>query len=275
MATETRGALVDIGLLAGITVLLATGLGGLLVGSPDGWWVVAIHGIVGLAFLPLLALKLARVWDRLPAVVGSRSVALSVALTVATLAALATGIGWVLGVAPSVGPLAPLVVHGLLGILVATLLAGHLMRRFHRPARSSLADRRAAIRSGGLLVAGALAWRAQGAVNRARALAPRRFTGSRETGSDAGNEFPVTSWVADDPDPIRLEDWQLRVDGRVDRPLSLSAPALDHRPASSDRAVLDCTSGWYSVHEWAGVRLGGSWRPPGSTRTPGGCPSGR
>lgn len=242
--------LLDWSLFVAVVTLLVTGLASLLVGTPDGWWVLAVHGVAGLVLVPLVAAKLWRVRDRLR---RPRGVAGSVLLAGTALAALATGVAWVLGVGVRVGPFPPLVVHAVLGLLVAPLLLGHLRRRIHDPRAVSLRDRRTALRYGGLLVGGTLAWRAQSAANRLRGVAPRRFTGSREDGSDAGNAFPVTSWVADDPDPVVVEDWTLRVDGLVDAPRTFDHADLPD--GSRERTLLDCTSGWYSDHEWRGVRV--------------------
>lgn len=66
--------------------------------------------------------------------------------------------------------------------------------------------------------------------------------------------MPVTMWAADDPDPVDLAGWTLEVDGAVESPLS-----LDYQDLESDtslQATLDCTSGWYSVQNWQGVRVG-------------------
>lgn len=84
---------------------------------------------------------------------------------------------------------------------------------------TDLEGRRTALSYLALVGTGALAWRAQILTNRVltTAGAERRFTGSREEGSDAGNVFPVTSWVANDPDPIDIEEWTLRVGGAVER----------------------------------------------------------
>jgi DMSO/TMAO reductase YedYZ molybdopterin-dependent catalytic subunit len=81
--------------------------------------------------------------------------------------------------------------------------------------------------------------------------AKRRFTGSYELGSFGGNDaFPPTSWVADSPAPV---DGPLRVDGLVERKLSLDAASLD--ASDSVEALLDCTSGWYTRQRWGGVRV--------------------
>jgi DMSO/TMAO reductase YedYZ molybdopterin-dependent catalytic subunit len=136
-----------------------------------------------------------------------------------------------------------------------------------------------------VLLSGAVLYRAQSVWNAALDTGgdDRRFTGSKPVGALYGGEtvggaFPVTSWVADDPDPVDPADWTLRVDGLVERPLSLGvdavtgADATGGPDAASDdaagddvalgdgpverRAVLDCTSGWYTVQDWRGVRLG-------------------
>ena len=63
----------------------------------------------------------------------------------------------------------------------------------------------------------------------------------------------MTSWVADDPDPVDADGWRLSVGGAVADPLELSYAEL----AADDerRALLDCTSGWYSEHDWQGVSV--------------------
>ena len=140
----------------------------------------------------------------------------------------------------------------------------HLRQRFALPKRESVANRRNALRYAALVGSGAVAWRAQEAVNEVAetAGAERRFTGSREEGSDDGNGFPVTSWVADDPDPVDRGSWSLTVDGRVGDSLDLSYGAVTAAEAESGparaerRSLLDCTSGWYSEHDWRGVRVG-------------------
>jgi DMSO/TMAO reductase YedYZ molybdopterin-dependent catalytic subunit len=83
----------------------------------------------------------------------------------------------------------------------------------------------------------------------------RRFTGSREEGSFAGNAHPITS--GSDQGKVRLdpETWLLHVTGAVDLPLALSYADLLARSASEVTATLDCTGGWYTVQTWRGIRL--------------------
>jgi DMSO/TMAO reductase YedYZ molybdopterin-dependent catalytic subunit len=143
--------------------------------------------------------------------------------------------------------------------VLVPLLAFHLLKRAHDPREAAAAaDRRDALRVMGLLAAGALVWRGQRLLAALRGRAPR-FTGSKPTGDlydtdTEGGTFPVTSWVADDPDPVDREAWTLRVSGRVEREMALGVDDLD--PTAERRATLDCTSGWYTVQSWRGVRVG-------------------
>jgi DMSO/TMAO reductase YedYZ molybdopterin-dependent catalytic subunit len=250
---------VDLTLLAAVLTLLSTGVASAFAGAPGDGWLFVVHGLAGVVLAGFLALKLWRVRARVRGATRSPTVATSVLLAVLTLSALATGIAWVLGAPLDVpGPFPLLVVHAFLGLVVVVPFLVHLRARFGLPARTTLADRRRAIGYAGVALAGGLAYRAQGAVNDLLDTpgARRRFTGSRERGSDAGNRFPVTAWVADDPDPVDPDDWTLRVGGRVGEPLTLGYDDLAPAAGAAERAVLDCTSGWYSDHEWTGVRVG-------------------
>ncbi|WP_436932243.1 molybdopterin-dependent oxidoreductase [Halosimplex halobium] len=272
---EPPPRVVDASLLAAVVLLLATGAVSLVSGRPAGAWVFDAHAVAGLATVVLLAWKLRRVRHRLRPGALDATRLLSALLGVVAAAALATGIWWVFGGRLDLGPWGLLNLHIGLGLLVPLLLLVHLRQRLALPTRESVADRRNALRYAALVGSGAVAWQAQEVANRVfdTAGAERRFTGSRERGSDAGNGFPVTSWVADDPDPVDREAWSLTVDGRVRESLELSyrdvtgggdeAPedgaagvdAAGVDPAER-RALLDCTSGWYSEHDWRGVRVG-------------------
>ncbi|MFC6952279.1 molybdopterin-dependent oxidoreductase [Halorubellus litoreus] len=252
LSTWLPSRLVDAVLLAGVVVAAITGFASILAGTESDAWVFWLHGVAGVVLVGALAAKLARVRHRLS---GSWNwtVRISVALTVVAVLALATGLAWTLGVVEQVGPFTGLVLHAYVGIALVPIFLVHLYSRFRTPTRQD-ASRRNALKLSATLVAGAVAWRLT------RILGPtRRFTGSTERGSDDGNRFPVTSWVADDPDPIDGSAWTLSVTGRVDSPLALDEPAtLGEKEirASEQRALLDCTSGWYSEHDWQGVRVG-------------------
>ncbi|WP_336337565.1 molybdopterin-dependent oxidoreductase [Haloarcula brevis] len=247
---------VDWGLFAAVTALLATGVATIFAGTPSSAWVIDLHALSGVALILLLPVKLRRVARRVAPsrLTGTR--VLSVVLAAVALGALATGVWWVFGGTLDLGPWGLFHLHVALGLLVPPLLLVHLRARFYSPAQVTRGGRRDALRYAGLVTAGALLWRVQGPVNDAldSAGADRRYTGSREEGTDDGNRFPVTSWVADDPDPVAAADWSLSVTGRVASEASYAASELS--PAATESAVLDCTSGWYSGHEWQGVRVG-------------------
>jgi DMSO/TMAO reductase YedYZ molybdopterin-dependent catalytic subunit len=65
--------------------------------------------------------------------------------------------------------------------------------------------------------------------------------------------FPTTSWVADSPEPVDIETYELTIEGAVDTPRSLSYNEL--APDSSTDALLDCTSGWYTEQQWDGIAV--------------------
>ncbi len=50
--------------------------------------------------------------------------------------------------------------------------------------------------------------------------------------------------------------WRLRVEGAVERRLSLSYDELVALAQGEAVAALDCTGGWYSVQRWRGVSVG-------------------
>ncbi|MBV0925291.1 molybdopterin-dependent oxidoreductase [Halomicroarcula limicola] len=247
---------VDWGLFAAVGTLLATGVATMFTGTPSTAWVIDLHAIAGVALVCLLPVKLWRVRRRVAPerLTGRR--ALSVALTLDAAGALVTGVWWVFGGSLDLGPWGLFHLHIALGLLVPPLLLWHLRYRYHSPAEVTRHGRRDALRYAGLVTAGALLWRLQGPVNDLldTAGADRRYTGSREEGTGEGNRFPVTSWVADDPDPVDAGEWQLTVGGRVERERTYALAELP--TGASEDAILDCTSGWYSDHEWRGVRVG-------------------
>ncbi|GAB7094334.1 hypothetical protein JCM30237_14860 [Halolamina litorea] len=250
---------VDWAILAVVAGAVATGLLAWTGWLPQGV-LVDLHGIIGVTLTGLLAFKFARVARRVTdRRAWDRTTPVSVLLGTVAVAALVTGVFWSLGGNVPLGPWTTLNAHVGLGLLVVPILLVHLRSRLRLPGRTD-ASRRSAIRLGGLLVAGTLAWRLGEAVAGVRGVTTRE-TGSKPTGTlydteTEGGSFPVTSWVADDPDPIDRETWTLSVtgldgDGAEMRYGDLLAVAGDER-----RATLDCTSGWYTVQNWRGVRVG-------------------
>ena len=147
--------------------------------------------------------------------------------------------------------------HILLGFALTLLIGVHMLARAKPLRKRDLRGRRQMLR-GGLLLGGAIAlWPAQQVIERALDTpgSHRRFTGSREADSYAGNVFPATSWVADAPRPLSLTSWRLRIDGTVAAPRTLT---YDEVVAAGDElvATLDCTGGFYSTQRWRGMRVG-------------------
>lgn len=253
---ELPPRLVDWSILGAVGFAVTTGLLSLVSGRPADALVFVAHGMGGLALVVLLFWKLRRVryrilnrasWDRYTPV--------SILLAIVALAALVSGVVWVFGADLTLGPWGLLNLHIGLGLLVVPLVLYHLRGRFRLPERSDFTERRTALSYVALLGFGALTWRLQRELNRLWGLAgaDHRFTGSKaETGT--GNDFPVTSWVADDPDPVEPGSWTLRVGGEVEHELVLDGSDID--AGNERRALLDCTSGWYSTHDWRGIRVG-------------------
>jgi DMSO/TMAO reductase YedYZ molybdopterin-dependent catalytic subunit len=256
-ALEPRPRLVDWSLFALVAAETVTGLVSFTVGTPSGWPVFWLHRVLGVPVLALLAFKLARVRRNLTAPANWRpTTLLSVATALLAIGALATGAAWVFGVDVRVSYWTLLSVHVAFGLVLLAVVPLHAATRFRPLRRRDVEGRRSALRYAGLFVAGAVAYRAQEAANAAleTAGADRRWTGSQPRDGDGNDSFPVTSWVADDPAPIDRSDYRLSVAGRVETPLEVAVDDVD--AGDETRALLDCTSGWYTEQDWRGVRVG-------------------
>jgi DMSO/TMAO reductase YedYZ molybdopterin-dependent catalytic subunit len=254
---EPRPRVVDWSLFALVAVEALTGFVSFTIGTPAGWPVVWVHRAVGLVVVVLLAFKLARVRQNLTDPGRwRRSTALSVLAAVAALGALGTGAAWVFGLDIRVSLWTLLSVHVGFGLLLLVVIPLHAATRFRLPRREDLEGRRTALQYAALLAAGAVTYRGQQAANRLldTAGADRRFTGSQPRAGEGNAAFPPTSWVADDPDPLDPASYRLAVTGRVETPLELPVEAVD--AGDAERALLDCTSGWYTVQDWRGTRVG-------------------
>ncbi len=255
-----------------------SGLVSFTVGRPSGWYVVWSHRVAGTMLIGLLAFKFARVRRRVTNTAAWQpSTALSVLLGVVALTTLATGIAWGWIGLEWVVYWTVLSLHVGLGLVLIPLTIAHMTTRFRLPRRRDFQERRTALKYAGLLAAGGLVARGQNALARASDTvgSVRRFTGSKpvdtggaepsdsESASAAGTgSFPVTAWVADNPEPIDRDAWSVTVTGLVEEPLSLGYDEVQpEAPAGAitgdaERALLDCTSGWYTVQQWEGVRVG-------------------
>jgi DMSO/TMAO reductase YedYZ molybdopterin-dependent catalytic subunit len=152
-----------------------------------------------------------------------------------------SGIGWHWGIALGLAP----------------FFIIHVWRRWAKPKKVDFAGRRQALKLMGLGVAALASWGA--AETLAQAMedngAKRRFTGSREAGSFAGNAHPVTTAPGEGRIKLDPATWMLRVTGAVTAPLTLTYRELLTASTSEVTSTLDCTGGWYTVQTWRGVRL--------------------
>jgi DMSO/TMAO reductase YedYZ molybdopterin-dependent catalytic subunit len=248
---------VDWSLLLFVVAEAVTGLVSFTVGVPEGWPLFWLHRALGVGIVALLGWKLARVRHRLTdRRLWRRSTALSVLTLVAATGALATGVAWVFGLDVRISYWTLLSVHVGFGLALVPLVVAHASTRFRLPRRVDFERRRTAVTYFALLAAGGVAYRLQQAVNAALDTpgADRRFTGSQPREGAGNGAFPITSWVADDPAPIDRDAYRLTVDGLVREPVELTADDL--AAGHETEALLDCTSGWYTVQEWGGIRVG-------------------
>ncbi len=239
---------------------LATGLGSSLVGDPDGRSLFWLHRAGGLALVVLLAWKAgiaARSYHRRGLRVDT---ALSAVGGVLFLGSLATGLLWAAVELPRIpvpvlGSWTVLSLHVALSLFLIPLFVVHLGLRWPRPSRADLVGRRAVLRMLGLLAVSLVFWRVQEVL--AALLTPtgssRRFTGSREEASFAGNLHPVTNWLSDPIPQVDLGRWRLWIHGSIERETVLSYEEILALSDTVREATLDCTGGWYTVQRWSGV----------------------
>jgi DMSO/TMAO reductase YedYZ molybdopterin-dependent catalytic subunit len=246
----------DWGLALLVGLLFATGVMSLFAGQRGDAWVFAVHGVGGFALAGALGWKLRRVWRRLarPARWDRRTAAGAGALTLVA-ATLVSGVGWSSGLQLSAGGYNLLGWHFALGAVLTLAVAVHALLRAKPLRRRDLAGRRQFLRTGALAAGSYLVWELQRPLSAWVGLrgARRRFTGSYEAGSFAGNAFPSTSWVADNPRPLPENSYRLELAGLVARPLRLQLAELQAHDTLV--ATLDCTGGFYSRQRWSGVRL--------------------
>lgn len=137
------------------------------------------------------------------------------------------------------------------------LYALHTWRRWHHPKKTDFAGRRQALKLIGLGAASVAAWGISEALAKTfqSEESLRRFTGSREEGSFAGNVHPVTSGPNQGKSKLDPATWKLSLKGAVKTPLTLTYTDVLALSTSEITATLDCTGGWYTVQTWRGIRL--------------------
>jgi hypothetical protein len=137
---------------------------------------------------------------------------------------------------PILGRLTAMEMHVGAALALLPFALGHVTARPVRPRATDL-SRRVLLRTGLLL----------GASAATLAVLPSGVRGL--TGSYHLAELPETSWLFD-PVPVpELDRWSLLAGGRRWSHAELSSFS------DRERAVIDCTGGWYSEQEWEGARL--------------------
>lgn len=239
-----------------VLVALAVVTGALNFALGTGWvaWPTVAHGVIGLAVVLLSGWKwriARRGLRRRPAT----STWPSLLLALLSVVALVSGVLHATGLVLRYGPLDDMQVHVGSALLALPVLGWHLVARRTVPGRQDL-TRRNLLRAGLLLGAAGAAWATLEAVLDVRGLpgADRRATGSFEQASGDPARMPAIIWLFDPSLDLAAEDWRLRVvDGGGTRLLSLDDLGL--LPATTETAIIDCTSGWWSSQAWSGVAL--------------------
>jgi DMSO/TMAO reductase YedYZ molybdopterin-dependent catalytic subunit len=250
--------LTDWAIALAAVLAFTAGIISLISGRPQDWFIFILHGIAGLWLLLLLWGKLRRVWPRLihPRRWDRRTVFGLLALLLVALA-LVSGIWWVGGGDLYFVGFNLLNWHIILGFVVTAAIVIHMFARTKRLRKRDIAGRRRMLHFSALLLGSVAIWPTQQLAERVLNLsgARRRFTGSYESSSYAGNAFPTSSWVADAPRPLDAQTWRLALGGAVITPRDFS---YDELVASQDEeeATLDCTGGFFSTQHWQGIRVG-------------------
>jgi DMSO/TMAO reductase YedYZ molybdopterin-dependent catalytic subunit len=267
LATAWRGPagrVTNLALLTALLLAFATGLGAVATGSATGRWVVIAHGIVAMAVVLLVPWKGRVVRRGLRRHRLTRWLSLLLAgLVVTTLLA---GLGYTTGLVRTVGGVLVMWIHVAAALVLLPLAVWHAIARRPRPRRADL-SRRSLLRAGLFTGAAAGLYLAQTAVVTVAGLpgSRRRFTGSYEAGSFDAAAMPSYSWLDDTTPVVDPDRWRLAVDdGRTTRSLALADLAAF---GTRVRATLDCTSGWYAEHDWAGVPVRALLPHPGEARS--------
>lgn len=244
------GRWTNLALLIVVPLAALSGFGMFLVGSGPVWPVALLHGAIGLAVVVLVPWKSVvarRALRRAPRPGRPTSIWLAVVVGVALL----TGVAHLFGLLLADSGLTTLQLHVTAGILAAVLTLAHARQRRVR-ARAGDLSRRSLLRAG--LVAGAagvLGAASQGAGWLATPAGTRRPTGSFRLASSSPEAIPVTSWLFDGIPVVDRGSWTVTVTSGDDA-RDWSVAELS-RWDDRQRAILDCTGGWWTEQEWSGV----------------------
>jgi DMSO/TMAO reductase YedYZ molybdopterin-dependent catalytic subunit len=246
------GRRTNLALLGLLAASVITGGLAFAIGTPPGHWIVAAHGVVGLAIVALAPWKSVIVRRGLARARPGTTASLAFLLFVVV--ALVAGVLHGSGLVRGLGPITTMQLHVGAALMSIPLLAWHIAARRVRARRTDVA-RRQLLRSGALLAGAGVGYAAlEGLLRVTNAPgAHRRFTGSYETGSHLPDAMPVTQWLNDRVPVIERATWRLQVTTGSQR----RAWRLEELEGFDDRAraVLDCTGGWWAQQEWEGVLL--------------------
>ncbi|HEV2216646.1 MAG TPA: molybdopterin-dependent oxidoreductase [Candidatus Dormibacteraeota bacterium] len=248
MTSVARGARTNLALLVLLAAAFLTGWLAFAFDTAPSRWSLVLHATSGFAIIALLP------WKSMIARRGIRRAQparwASILFGVLVVVSLVAGLLQSTGLALSIGPFSAMDFHVGGAIAAVPFAIWHVAaRRIKlRPADMS---RRAALRGGAVLAGAAAAYAMSEVIVRASSLpgATRRFTGSYEAGSHVPDALPISSWMFDAVPVIDTSNWSLRTPG--------AEWTYDRIYAFDDRltATLDCTGGFYSTQDWAGVRL--------------------
>jgi hypothetical protein len=242
------GARTNVALLAVLSLAFLTGWLAFAYATAPARWSLVLHATGGFAVLVLVP------WKSLIARHGLQRARpgrwASAVLGVLVLVSLGAGLAHSTGILVSAGPLSAMEIHVGAALAAVPFAIWHVAARRVR-VRGTDVSRRNFMRGAALLTGAAAAYGATELVVRSAPLpgSARRFTGSYEAGSFQPDLMPVSSWMFDAVPQLDQAAWSLRVGGR--------SLGYDEVSTYDDQvtATLDCTGGFYSSQQWAGVRL--------------------
>ena len=227
------GRLTNLALLGLLTLAFASGWVAFELSGQPARATLVIHAAAGVAIVLLVPWKtlVARRGLRRPRHMRWASLVLALGVVVSILFGFVHSFG-----RPDIGYLTAIDFHVGAAICVIPFVIWHVIARPSKLRRADL-SRRNFLKGAGLVAASILGVAALPAARRA------------PTGSYKSANAVPTQWMFDSPPAVDTTQWRLAVGGRQ--------WSYDDLNQFDDRvtAVLDCTGGWYSEQEWAGVWL--------------------
>jgi DMSO/TMAO reductase YedYZ molybdopterin-dependent catalytic subunit len=243
-----RGARTNLALLALLSIAFFTGWFAFALGTAPARWSLVTHAAAGFAIIALLPWKsmIARRGLDRPRAGRWASVLLGILVVISLVAGALHSTGLLI----YWGPLTAMELHVGAAIAAVPVAVWHVVARRIRVRPTDLSRRRV-LGAGALIAGAAIAYSGTEMLVRATGMpgAVRRFTGSYEAGSYVPDRMPVSSWISDAVPHTKQSAWRLSAGGRE--------WSYDELFAFDDRltATLDCTGGFFSTQEWAGIRL--------------------